>query len=155
MCIFCTQSPWFSFGSWNTEIKMKWNKKPACQTEIPLQAAEAPLLFCIADFTWALCQDTVYIISTEKCFKLKASQDPQLSQSGIWRLNIPVLFCMSFPFCLYPSVSFHVKFSNWHKRSFCSFVSAAVCLELSCFSSPSRLLFLNRSFPPSLLLCLK
>lgn len=77
--------------------------KPACQTEIPLQAAPAPLLFCIADFTWAPCQDTVDVVSIEKCFspKLKASQDALiLSYHSLASDDSTFLCCFACPFPL-------------------------------------------------------
>lgn len=76
--------------------------KAACQTEIPLQAAPAPLLFCIADFTWAPCQDTVYIVNRE-VFKPKALKDtliPDYHSLASDDLTFRCCFACPFPLSL-------------------------------------------------------
>lgn len=74
---------------------------------------------------------------------------PRLSPSGIWRLNIPALFCVPLPFCPYSCFSFHIIFSSQHQPP-------PLCLCLSWFvmflaASTSCLLFLHPLMSASLI----
>lgn len=75
---------------------------------------------------------------------------PRLSPSGIWRLNIPALFCVPLPFCPYSCFSFHLIFSSQHQPP-------PLCLCLSWFvmfsaTSTSCLLFLHPLMSASLIM---
>lgn len=107
---FWLQSPQFCFG------------KPTRRTKISLQIAPASTLFCIADFTWAPCQDTVYTASTERCLSPDRRPYGALLSSAIavWHLTTQhsCVVLDDFSLCLESCSSFDVKSSNWHQRLF-------------------------------------
>lgn len=72
---------------------------------------------------------------------------PQLSSSGIWRLNIPALFCLTFPFVSIPVFLSVLNSANRNQRppprfrlSRIVLLFPCICAPVCCFSPPDGLI---------------